>query len=306
VTISETASGREQRSDPTNPVVKVLDRLFLWIPRECAPGLAAVCLFLLRQIVLSTVLMLTAFAALAMAFSGANLMESFSKIPGWSIQIAISMSFGIVQELGRYSFVRHADRQIRSLIIFTITTTTFVLIAFHDDLYTVIWATVDQAAASVVMFYGLRFKRHIAIVIGAIVACHVVVYTMAPQIPKSLGIAPKTSQQTDSTAPTAPAVGDMKSWAKLYPGAVITKSSIDRMLGLTNWQVEYSVPASPDQIASFYETIARQRGFTDTQNLGGWHVFRQDSSNNDFSYSAIPAAKGSDVIFKARTFGQPG
>ena len=63
---------------------------------------------------------------------------------------------------------------------------------------------------------------------------------------------------------------------------------------------------SPEQIDAFYEALAVTEGFSDKQTLLGYHRFTQDSTNNDFSYTVVKDASGTQVIFEARTFAQKG
>lgn len=96
----------------------------------------------------------------------------------------------------------------------------------------------------------------------------------------------------------------MPSWAKLYPGAVVTESSSSTLLGLTSWKATYTVRASPAEVDNFYQAIAMARGFNDTQSLAGLHEFRQDSTHDDFRYMVASDAGVAPVYFEARTFGR--
>ena len=96
----------------------------------------------------------------------------------------------------------------------------------------------------------------------------------------------------------------MQARAKLYPGATVTESKTESLLGLTSWRVTYQVQASPDQVANFYQGIATEQGFTDGVNFGGYHRFTQDSTRDDFSYTVASVTGGSEVVFDARTFGR--
>ncbi len=287
---------------PTNPILKFLDRLLLWLPNERSPGLPAVGLFLVRQVMLPMVLLIGPLIVAGLAFPNTNLTQVFSKAPAWPAALFIFLCFGSVQELGRYSFVRRADRPLRSLIIFTITTIMFVVIVYHDEHYRMGFGIAGQIVASGVLFYATRHRKYIVPILLAIIVSDVALYMIVPF--KSEHDGPKGKNQTPASAPIAPAIGNMASWAKLYPGAVITKSSSDKFSDLTSWNVSYSVPASPEQIESFYESVAKDQGFAAAQNFGGLHMFRQDDTGNDFSYSVSTGSAGSDVNFQARTFGR--
>jgi hypothetical protein len=301
---STTPVGLPPRVGPANPLLKFLDRLFLWLPNDHAPGFPAVCLFLLRQFTLAPILMVGPLVVGMLVSPRANLVGDVGKTPGWVMAAFIAVCMALVQELGRYSFVRHAERPLRSLAVFTAVTLTIVLLMYHDRLYTVTWAAMAQLAASAAIFYGLQYRKYIAALIAAIIIGHTAVYAIAPQFFRPAAQA--ASDRPVSSSPNAPDVGDMQSWAKLYPGAVITESKSETFLGLISWKVTYRVQASPDQIETFYETIANQRGFTDTQSLAGLHMFRQESTHDDFSYALTSDATGSQVMFQARTFGKAG
>jgi hypothetical protein len=105
--------------------------------------------------------------------------------------------------------------------------------------------------------------------------------------------------------PAAPPVGAMPSWAKIYPGATLTTNKTSHLLGMTTWRVNYTVQASADDIAAFYEAAATKNGFNTKRVLVGLHNFRQDSTNSDFQYMIFTGPEGSNVYFQARSFGQP-
>jgi hypothetical protein len=297
------APGRPPRVDPANPFLKVLDRVFLWIPNDHAPGIPAVGLFLIRQFTLPLILMIAPVLVFLVAAPNANLVEGLGKMPNWLLPPFMMGSIALVQELGRYSFVRNADRPVRSLSVFTAAAIAFVLLMYHDNLARLGLALVAQFAAGAAIFYGLRYRRWIALIVAAIVVGHTAVYMAAPDLFGSQADSAKREQPA-STSPDPPAVDDMQSWAKLYPGATVTESKTENFLGLTSWKVTYKVQASPEQIGSFYEGIATRRGFTDSTSLGGYHRFTQDSTRNDFSYAVVSETGVSEVIFEARTFGR--
>jgi hypothetical protein len=100
-----------------------------------------------------------------------------------------------------------------------------------------------------------------------------------------------------------PAVGNMRSWAKLYPGAVITRNQTQKLLTLTHWRVSYVTNASADQVSSFYSSTASSEGFTPEAALLGLKLFRNPQNGNRFSYAVEPTAHGSRVFFDAKYYG---
>jgi hypothetical protein len=282
--------------------------VFLWIPKDQAPGVGAVCLFLLRQITLPLVLMIGPFVLWeAVAPAKFDPLRHMSSMPGWATAIIVPLIFGciiFVQELGRYSFVRKAERPLRALAVFTAVVIVCILVLNHDRLYTMVWMICAQLAASGVLFYGLHYRRYIYAIILAIVIGHTAIFVTAPQFFRPAEPASSAASQSDSTAPVAPSAGGMQSWARLYPGAAITRSSVDTLFGITDWKVTYKVHASADQIEAFYKTTASEQGFADEGSLLGMHRFTQDSTRNDFSITIAPDPVGSLVIFDARASGE--
>ena len=295
------------RNEPANPVLRFLDRVFLWLPNDSAPGIPAIGLYLLRQVTLPFALMLAPFAILALVtpkFDLLSLMASNSGLT-WSI---VAFAFGcmaLVQELGRYAFVRRAAAPMRAAAIFTAVTVAVALLFYHDQLYTSGWMIAAQLAASTAIVYALRYRPYIFAVIAALIVGQTAVNVTAPRLFRP----PPTAADSASPQPAVvstdvPSEGDMQAWAKLYPGAVMTKTETQKLMGLTSWRVQYRVQASPDQIDAFYDGLANTEGFSNKQTLLGYHRFTQDSTNNDFSYAAVTDASGTLVMFEARTFGK--
>jgi hypothetical protein len=298
------------RNEPANPVAEFLDRVFLWLPNDSAPGIPAVGLYLLRQVTLPFVLMLAPFVILALLappkFNFLSLTSSNTAFT-WSI---VAFAFGcmaLVQELGRYAFVRRAELPVRAAAIFNAVTVTVILIFYHDHLYTCIWMIAAQLAASAAIVYALRYRPYIVAVVAALVVAQTAVNVTAPRFFRPPPTAADSAPAQPAVVSTdVPPEGNMQAWAKLYPGAVLTKNETQTLMGLTDWRVQYSVQASPDQIDAFYEGLASTEGFNDKQTLLGYHRFTQDSTNNDFSYTVLKEASGTLVIFEARTFARTG
>src|SRR5215472_17215409 len=106
-----------------NPLLKFLDATFLWLPDDKSPGFAAVGLFLVCQVTLPFILVLAPCVPLVLLARG-NLAQVLNpaSMPGWVGIALVTLLFGgvaTVQELSRYAFVRHAERPLRALILFT-------------------------------------------------------------------------------------------------------------------------------------------------------------------------------------------
>jgi hypothetical protein len=291
-------------SRPSNLLFVFLDRVFLWLPGEHSPGLPAIAVTLARQAVLPIVLGII--PGLILLGSGANLSQ-FLAAKGHEdvfVYLAIGALIGclaVVQELNRYAFVRRADRTVRSLLIITVTQIALGLLFNHDRAYTMSWQAAEQVAASVALYFGLRRRDYIGPIIILIMVGHVAVDLTAPGFfrpPEAISPPPVAAASV-----TAPAVGGMQAWAKLYPGSMVTSAKSSTLMGLTSWQVDYMTHASADQVRAFYQAAATNEGFTDTQTLAGMYVYRQTDTNNDFRVLAVQKATGTEVVFEARTFG---
>jgi hypothetical protein len=294
------------RAASGSPVLRFLDRLFLWIPTAQSPGLGAVGLFLVRQAILAPIMMMALFWALMLAFPKVNWIDGISKTPAFVPMSFVCSCVAVVLELGRYSFVRSADRPMRSLSIVTAVTIALNLLLYRS-LLAMCWAIPAQLAASAAMFYGLRIRRYIAVVILAIIVGDVSVYVTAPQAfqPPATS-APASNDPPVAASPDPPAVGNMQAWAQLYPGAVVVRSRTRTMFGLTDWDVTYKVQATPEQIDSFYQSLASQQGFAAEQSFGGLHMFTRESTRDRFTYAVTTDAEGVQVIFDARSFARTG
>ena len=290
---------------PSNPIVKFFDRVFLWLPNEQSPGFLAVCLYLVRQTLLPIALLLAPYAVLAL-FAPANFnpLQHSSTSPNWYVVLIVPFALAciaLVQELSRYAFVRRANNPVRAVSIFTAVVIASLLIVYHDSLYTCAWTIAAQLAASAAIIYALRYRPYIHAAVVGLIICQTAVNVTAPglfQPPQAAA----THTQPAKVSASVPSTGNMQAWAKLYPGAVLTKNETSKFMNLTEWSVEYTVQVSPDQIGGFYQTLANAEGFSNTQVILGYHRFTQDSTNNDFSYMVTTDATGSHVIFDARTF----
>jgi hypothetical protein len=280
----------------------VLDRLFLGIPNEREPGFLAVVVFFVRQIGFSAV------AILLLLLSWLFLLRPDLHPQDASATSLIGvLMFGplvFFEELGRYSFVRRADRPLRALVIFTVATALACVVFDTRDYYAMAWSVSATILASVALYFGLRLPRRLPYVVAALIFAHTAIYVIAPRFdPGSDQSDVAVAKQTPNLAPVAPSVGGMQSWAKLYPGATIIKSGTDKILTLTDWQVEYKVHALPAQIDMFYEDVARTKGFNSKVTILEWHRFTQDSTRDNFSYMIAPGNGGGyEVIFEARAF----
>jgi hypothetical protein len=135
--------------------------------------------------------------------------------------------------------------------------------------------------------------------VAAIIVTNTAMYAVAPW-PSNSGTEP-----SPNSAPRPPTRGDIQSWARLYPGAVVDVSSVTNNFGLTDWDVQYTAHASPDQIDNFYRGVARGIRFNDDSIFIQQRYFEQKSSNNEFYYSMYPEGGGTRVVITFRTFGQP-
>jgi hypothetical protein len=66
--------------------------------------------------------------------------------------------------------------------------------------------------------------------------------------------------------------------------------------------VEYRTTASPADIAAFYQSIAAEQGFSDSGGFAGIHQFKQDGTDNSFSYGVATEGGASIVSYRARSF----
>ena len=99
-----------------------------------------------------------------------------------------------------------------------------------------------------------------------------------------------------------PVDGNMRSWAKLYPGSTITINRPQKILNLTQWQVSYVTNASPDRVADFYNATASREGFALDTNVFGIKTFRNAKNGDRFSFSTTASPGGSDVFFIAKYY----
>lgn len=288
-----------------NPLLSFLDKVFLWLPGERSPGPRAVAVVIVRQAALPVILGIM--PILILVASGANFFQFLNASAERDAYAYVAMGalvacVALVQELNRYAFARRADRTVRALVIITVVEIAFALIFSHDRLYTMGWQAAEQVAASIALFFGLKLRKHIGAIILLIVVGHGAVDLIAPQFFRPPDVKSSTPLHMAAESVVAPTVGDMRAWAKLYPGSIVTSAKSSSMLGLTSWRVEYTTPASPELVGAFYQATAKAEGFTDTQSFGGVTSFRQSSNQNEFHYMAVANSTGAEVIFEARTF----
>jgi hypothetical protein len=289
----------------SNPLLRVLDRVFLWLPNDRSPGVAAVGLYLVRQVFLPIAIIIAPIMML-MLISGSGLMLNPAAMPKWNGEAIVAILFGaiaLVQELSRYAFVRRAERPLRSLIIFTVVVVACILIVYHDRFYTPAWMIAAQLAASAVIFFGLRRRELIPFVLAGLIVCQTAIDVTAPQLfPAKEPPAPKVASPLNLNPP---AVGDMPAWAKIYPGATVTKSKTSKLLGLTSWEVDYKTSATPEQIGAFYQQIAKEQGFEESGGFAGVHILEQKATSSRFTYAVDSEGGVSEVNYEARAFDTP-
>jgi hypothetical protein len=291
----------------SNPVLKFLDGVFLWLPNDRSPGVGAVALYLVRQALLTIAVVVAPLIVLMLlAGTSAGKMLNPAAMPPWLGESVVALCFGafaLVQELSRYAFVRHAERPARSLVVFTGVVVVCILIFDHDRLYTPAWMIAWQLATSAVLYFALRRRELIGFVVAGLIACQTLVDVTAPQLfPVKAPAASKATSAPQGTAAASvvpPAVGNMKAWAQLYPGATVTQTKTDKLFGLTTWRVDYQTSASPEEIGAFYQSLAKQQGFTETMGVAGVHIF-ENPARSRFTYVVATDAGHSDVDFEAR------
>jgi hypothetical protein len=167
------------------PLAKFLEAVFLWLPKEQSPGFGAVCLALLRQAVLSPILMLGPFVAYRLT-SGDSSLKSL--LPGTMttgkavILLAYSCAcFALVQELCRYAFIRRAANPAGSALLFGAVVTVCSVIVYHDSPYTLAWMTAAQVGASVAMLCTRIYPNRRTFIVAAIVVCQTAAAVAMPQ-----------------------------------------------------------------------------------------------------------------------------
>ncbi|HLI68052.1 MAG TPA: hypothetical protein VKU90_16935 [Caulobacteraceae bacterium] len=267
----------------------------LWIPRAENPGIPAVLLFLARQALLSVPLMLVAYLLFA----------SVATAAGWPASVYAfvtpALVFGgleVVPGLARYSFVRHAQRPLRALGIFTATVIAMLVLFYHGSPYVLAWMIPVQFAAGAAMYFGVRRRLYAPALVLAIFTAQTTLDVAMPNFVYD----PRVADAPPPLDPE-PTTDGMPTWGKLYPGAVVRKSETSGILGLTDWDATYTVQATPAQIDSFYKATADATGFNDEMTLAGDHRFTQDSSQDWFSYMIIANGSRPEVLFSARARG---
>lgn len=105
------------------------------------------------------------------------------------------------------------------------------------------------------------------------------------------------SAATDQSATSGTALpADLPSWAKIYPGGVVTQSNFmnTQMVGMTG-SVTYTTTASMDQVADFYNQTAAVQGFAAGGALPG-KAFTQADTRHAFSFTAVATGQGTQVL----------
>jgi hypothetical protein len=286
-----------------------LEMVFLWLPNERAPGFPAVCVALLRQVILPFVLLAAPFLVIGLLLGFAGLRnfnpmaEGYGASHWWMLvtPLLVFGGFALVQELARYSFVRHADEPVRAVAIFTIVAIAMTVLRHYHQILPCLALVASQLIASAVILGALNYRPCIAAVIAALVVGQTAVSIEVPRILPS-------AHRAAAMAPVSqrvPTAGNMQKWAKLYPGAVLSRNQTRSILGVTTWNVGYTVKASPDEIGAFYAAVAKSEGFTNEQVMMGGHIFTRPNSNERFTYFILPIPSGSVVAFTATTTSSP-
>ena len=122
----------------TSILDNMLDAVFVRVPNERNPGFLAVVVFFCRQFVFSGLAMI-ALVLGYLAFANPHLTED----PNFLVFGMILASGPLVffEELGRYAFVRRAERPLRALAIYTAATAAVCALFFRNDLLVVAWTT---------------------------------------------------------------------------------------------------------------------------------------------------------------------
>jgi hypothetical protein len=286
-----------------NRLVNILEKAFLWVPCEENPGFPAICLTLVRQIVLPIFVFLAPVIGLAFVSNLQPFAPGYAA-PTWWLPIIGPFLFGcfaLVEQLGRYGFVRHADRQMRAVSIFSTVPFCLVVMLAHARVFPCVRELAFQIVASIAMLYALRNRNLLPIVIGALVIAQVALNSVFPQHAAA-------SHEIVEKRLDPNIAAKLPQWAKLYPGAALRQSRVLTVFGLTDWQVIFNVRASPDQIGSFYESAATRSGFTDNNgSMMGLHMYKKPGTDDRFTVMVTADPQGGSlVVFDARSSTQPG
>jgi hypothetical protein len=303
---------RERRIEPetaaesfTNPISRLLNGLFLWLPNERSPGFGEVCLAILRQAALPFAFMVTPALAYMLVFNKIPTPSKISITP--SIQLVdflvfIAGFFALVQELSRYSFVRRADNPSRSLIIFGIVSIICIVLIHHDSPYTMGWMMMAQIAASFAMLATRRYWATRGLIVAAVVVFQTALAVGMPLLgPHDAAATTAAPVPTTASRVAPPHIGDMEAWARLYPDASVQTNDTSDMFGITSWRVQYTTGASADQIASFYDGIASQYGFKADPSVLGVHNYSREHFREQLGYQTLQAGGALHVFLTART-----
>ena len=288
-----------QPMKPGSPPSGVLERIFLWIPDAEAPGVLAVLTYILRQTVLPLALLLT---PLVIYVTATHSLPSFEHL-GALFAILVFGCMDLVQELNRYAFVRQAERPFRAATIFCTVTICGIVLLYHDSPYTLVWMIAAQLSASAALLWGLQAGIYAAPLVAVIVACQTLVSVAAPRLLPHAGGSHSSpaGRASTPTAPlvdaTPPDVGGMRAWAKPYPGATVSRATTLHLLGVTDWRVQYSAHATPEQIRAFYDDLAQQGGFTQQKDFVGQRTYTQPATANEMSVFTLKAGDDTQVVY---------
>jgi len=253
-----------------------------------------VLVFFARQLALTVVAILVVLIAWLDAPKGGG--DSSGLLRGLAFAPLI-----VFEELGRYAFVRRAERPLRALVVFTVPIVAICTLFGWDDPYALGWEAGSTVLASAILYFGLRYRPYLALVVAGLIVAHMTIFMTAPNVDPARGRPPPPS----NLAPVAPVVGDMSAWAKLYPGGAIERSSTSRTFGLTDWRVTYAVHASTPEIDAFYRQVAQGQDFKESAVFAGLRSFKRGDDQDEFSYMVWTHPDGSaDVSLTARSFGK--
>jgi hypothetical protein len=157
-----------------------LDRVLVWIPRDRKPGGLAIALFLLRITILPWLFALGPFVLAAIV--SPTVLAAFrqhgprSPAAGLAAVVLIFGSIALVEELGRYGFVRNAERPFRALALFAVLTSLILTAIFHDHPSTMIWLIGTEVATSAVLYCGMLHQKSFGLLVTVNVICHTALF----------------------------------------------------------------------------------------------------------------------------------
>lgn len=99
-----------------------------------------------------------------------------SPTAGLAAVVLIFGSIALVEELGRYGFVRNAERPFRALALFAVLTSLILTAIFHDHPSTMIWLIGTEVATSAVLYYGMLHQKSFGLLVAVNVICHTALF----------------------------------------------------------------------------------------------------------------------------------